>query len=83
MVLNVSSVGGIFGVPMMSVYSASKFALEGFSEALRYELASQNIAVKLVEPHEGVTGNDFNARLREEKPEVNLSDYQAFTKPPR
>lgn len=34
----------------MSVYSATKFAVEGFTEAVRYELEAQNILVKLVEP---------------------------------
>ncbi|SDN05583.1 Short-chain dehydrogenase [Paenibacillus sp. yr247] len=49
-IINISSCGGLIGLPTMSVYSSSKFALEGFSEALSYELASQNIYVKLVEP---------------------------------
>ncbi|HEX8912643.1 MAG TPA: SDR family oxidoreductase [Humisphaera sp.] len=55
-VVNVGSGAGVFGLPMMSLYCASKFALEGFSEALSYELASQNVAVKLVEPG-GVVSN--------------------------
>jgi len=41
---------------MISLYCASKFALEGFTEAPAYELASQNIGVKLFIPHGGVTG---------------------------
>src|ERR1700680_1808212 len=53
-IVNVSSGAGLFTLPMISLYSASKFALEGFSEALAYELASQHIAVKIVEPHGGV-----------------------------
>jgi len=47
--------GGIYGLPAMSLYSASKFALEGLSEAVSYELASQDIVVKLIESHGGVT----------------------------
>ncbi len=47
---------------MISLYCASKFALEGFSEALSYELASQGIGVKLVDPHGGVTSTRFNER---------------------
>jgi short-subunit dehydrogenase len=54
-VINVSSGGGIYGVPAMPLYSASKFALEGLSEAVSYELASQDIVVKLIESHGGVT----------------------------
>lgn len=49
-IVNVSSGAGIFGAPMASIYSASKFALEGFSEALSYEVSSLGIRVKLVEP---------------------------------
>jgi short-subunit dehydrogenase len=49
-ILNVSSVGGMMAMPTMSVYSASKFALEGASEALWYEVRPWNIGVSLIEP---------------------------------
>lgn len=49
-IINISSVGGMMAMPTMAVYSASKFALEGASEALYYELKPWNIAVTLVEP---------------------------------
>ena len=49
-VVNVSSVAGRFGIPFLSPYCASKFALEGLSESLYYELAPFNIRVKLIEP---------------------------------
>ncbi|KAF7306370.1 3-oxoacyl-(Acyl-carrier-protein) reductase [Mycena indigotica] len=62
-VVNVSSGAGLWGLPMTSLYSASKFALEGFTEALSYELASQNIRVKSVIPHGGVTATQFGARF--------------------
>jgi NAD(P)-dependent dehydrogenase (short-subunit alcohol dehydrogenase family) len=39
LIINVSSGAGIFALPMISLYCASKFALEGFSESLSYELA--------------------------------------------
>ena len=42
-IINVSSGAGVIGFPLASIYSASKFALEGFSEALRYELAPLGI----------------------------------------
>ncbi len=48
--VNISSAGGIIGMPAMSVYLTTKFALEGFSESIWFELASQGVAVKLVEP---------------------------------
>lgn len=49
-ILNVSSGAGIFTLPLMSLYCASKFALEGFSEGLAWEVAPQNIMIKLIEP---------------------------------
>ena len=48
--VNVSSSSAIVPDPLMSVYAASKWAVEGFSEGVRYELEGQNITVKLVEP---------------------------------
>jgi short-subunit dehydrogenase len=49
-IINISSVGGMMAMPTMSVYSASKFALEGASEALSYEVKPWNIYVTLVQP---------------------------------
>lgn len=49
-IVNISSVVGTFGVPFMSPYCAGKFAMEGLSESLYYELLPFNIRVKLVEP---------------------------------
>jgi NAD(P)-dependent dehydrogenase (short-subunit alcohol dehydrogenase family) len=49
-IVNVSSVVGTFGLPFISPYCAGKFALEGFSESLFYELLPFNILIKLVEP---------------------------------
>lgn len=63
-VVNVTSVGGIITVPLMSLYHSSKFALEGFSESIAYELASQGVAVKLVEP--GAVQTNFMSRLYSE-----------------
>ncbi len=49
-IVNVSSVTGRFGVPFLSPYCAGKFALEGLSESLYYELLPFNIRIKLIEP---------------------------------
>ena len=49
-IINVSSVGGMMAMPTMGSYSASKFALEGASEALWYELRPWGIKVVLVQP---------------------------------
>lgn len=48
-IINVSSVGGMMAMPTMGLYSASKFALEGASEALFYEVRPWNIQVTLLQ----------------------------------
>ena len=78
LILNVSSGAGVFTLPMRSLYCASKFALEGFSESLSYELASQNIVVKIVEPG-GVVSTNFGKRSGAEAAQnTTLTDYDAF-----
>lgn len=78
LILNVSSGAGVFALPMISLYCASKFALEGFSESLSYELASQNIAVKIIEPG-GVVSTNFGKRSGVEAAHnAALSDYEVF-----
>ncbi|WP_044249644.1 SDR family NAD(P)-dependent oxidoreductase [Chondromyces apiculatus] len=49
-IINVSSVSGLVGLPGVSVYAATKHAVEGFSEALRWELAGFGVEVCLLEP---------------------------------
>ncbi len=60
LIINVSSVVGRLTVPLYTMYSSSKWALEGFSEALQYELKQFNIGVKLIEP--ASTKTDFHKR---------------------
>jgi NAD(P)-dependent dehydrogenase (short-subunit alcohol dehydrogenase family) len=49
-IVNIGSIGGLVAIPYQGFYSASKFALEGFSEALRMELQDFGIRVVIVEP---------------------------------
>lgn len=49
-IINISSVGGMMAMPTMGAYSGSKFALEGASEALWYEVRPWNIHVTLIRP---------------------------------
>lgn len=58
-IVNVSSIGGVMGLPYQGYYSASKFAIEGFSEALAAEVKRFGIRVSLVEPGDFAT--KFNA----------------------
>jgi short-subunit dehydrogenase len=48
-IINVSSLAGVSAIPFMAIYSASKFALEGYTEALRQEVLPFNIHVSLIE----------------------------------
>lgn len=78
-IVNVSSGAGVFGLPMISLYNASKFALEGFSESLSYELGALGIRVKLVEPG-GVTSTKFGERSAKDASmsSSDVHDYDAF-----
>ncbi len=58
--LNVSSIGGLITFPLISLYHSTKWAVEGFSESLAYELGSLGIQVKIIEP--GVVDTDFGGR---------------------
>ena len=58
----ISSIGGAIGIPFQAFYSASKFALEGFGEALAYEVKPYGVAVTLVQP--GNVRTDFTASRR-------------------
>ena len=49
-IVNVSSVGGRIGVPILSAYQSTKFALEGLSESMSYELEPFGIRVVIIEP---------------------------------
>lgn len=79
-ILNVSSIGGRVNIGGFAVYGASKFALEGYSEALRDELAPLGIRVTLIEP--GAFRTDFagSANLR---PETSIPAYATVIEPIR
>lgn len=60
-ILNTGSVFGAIGYPGYAVYSATKFALRGFAEALRRELADSNVRVRYVAPRATRTGINTSA----------------------
>lgn len=68
LVVNISSVLGLRAIPTMTEYCASKFALQGFSEALRAEFARLGIDLLVVSP--GTTESDFFDNLVEAKGDV-------------
>lgn len=61
-IIQVASMGGRLAFPLYSVYHASKWAVEGFSESLRYELEQFNVRIKIIEP--GVINTAFYGNSR-------------------
>jgi NAD(P)-dependent dehydrogenase (short-subunit alcohol dehydrogenase family) len=61
-IINFSSIGGLMGLPFQSFYSAAKFAIEGFSEALRMEVKQFKIRIVLINPGDFHTNNSANRR---------------------
>jgi len=68
-VVLIGSLGGLIGLPFQAYYSASKYALEGFGEALAYEVAPFGIAVTLVEPGNAATRFTDNRRRSDPDPD--------------
>lgn len=75
-IINISSVGGNVTFPLYSLYHATKWAVEGFSESLRYELGALNIRVKIVEP--GPIKTDFYSRSLDVFKKDGLTDYDDY-----
>ena len=71
--MNVSSIGGLITFPLMSLYHSTKWAVEGFSESLSYELGGLGIQVKIIEP--GGVATDFSGRSMEMTMKEGLADY--------
>ena len=72
-IINLSSIGGVMGLPYQGFYSASKFAIEGFSEALAAEVRGFGIRVSLVEPGDFATG--FTGSRRNSEATLGDPDY--------
>lgn len=73
-IVNISSIGGRMAFPLGTLYHGSKFAVEGLSEALHYELEALGVRVKLVEP--GMTQTDFGGRSFDFANDEALEQYQ-------
>jgi Short-chain alcohol dehydrogenase of unknown specificity len=72
-IVNVASIGGRMTFPFYSVYHSTKWAVEGFSESLQYELEPFNIRVKLIEP--GPIKTDFYDRSQDVARREDLTAY--------
>lgn len=64
-IINISSIGGVMGIPYQGFYSASKFAVEGYSETLALEVHPFGIKVCLVQPGDFNTGFTDNRNVSE------------------
>ncbi|MGA2592875.1 MAG: SDR family oxidoreductase [Bryobacteraceae bacterium] len=73
-IVNISSLGGAFGMPFSGIYSASKFAVEGLSESLRLETRRFGVHVVLIEP--GDTRSQLPARRRTAEAALHASAYR-------
>jgi NADP-dependent 3-hydroxy acid dehydrogenase YdfG len=76
-IVNVASIGGQMAFPLYSLYHASKWAVEGFSDSLQYELKQFNIKVKLIEP--GPIKTDFYKRSMTVAQRPELTVYDTYT----
>lgn len=75
-IVNVASVGGRMTFPLYSLYHASKWAVEGFTESLQYELEEFNVRVKIIEP--GPIKTDFYDRSQDLTRREGLTEYDNF-----
>ena len=73
-IVNISSIGGKMTFPLGTLYHGSKFAVEGLSEALHFELEPLGVRVKIVEP--GMIKTDFGGRSFDFQNDDSLTDYQ-------
>jgi short-subunit dehydrogenase len=76
-IVNISSIAGKRGIPARSEYSASKFAVQGFSEALRAELAKDGIDVLVICP--GLTQTNFSQNMLEQKALIPMDHLRGMT----
>ena len=93
MISSVSSVGGRYGTESWSVYSATKFAVVGFHDALRKELGGEGIRVSVIEPGAVWTefGQNVSEAMRERRESLDALTSEdvaqalvyAFAQPPR
>ena len=75
-IINVSSVGGRMSFPFFTLYHGTKFAVEGISEALSYEMGTIGVRMKIVEP--GAIKTDFVGRSMELVNDESLVEYQGL-----
>ncbi|MEM7445452.1 MAG: SDR family oxidoreductase [Pseudomonadota bacterium] len=73
-IVNISSIGGKMTFPLGTLYHGTKFAVEGLSEALHYEMEAIGVKVKIVEP--GAIATDFGGRSFDFANDETMTEYQ-------
>ena len=76
-IICISSIGGLMGLPYQGMYSASKFAIEGYCEALRLEVRQFGINVTVINPGDFFTG--FTAARSKNLPQEAATAYPGYT----
>jgi len=76
-IVNISSVVGRRALPARALYASSKFAVAGFSEAIRAELAKDGVQVIVVNP--GLTQTNFSKNMLEQKAKLQLDHLRGMT----
>ncbi|WP_146655042.1 SDR family oxidoreductase [Labilithrix luteola] len=77
-IINVSSIGGKMTFPLGTLYHGTKFAVEGLSEALSWEMESIGVRVKIVEP--GAIKTDFGGRSFDFSNDERMVEYQSIVR---
>jgi len=77
LIVNLSSVAGRTTVPLQSIYHASKWGVEGFSQSLQYEVEDLGIDVVLIEP--GLIKTDFYSRSMKYSRDEKLAEYKEIS----
>lgn len=73
-IVNISSIGGQMTFPLGALYHGTKFAVEGISEALHFELDAIGVKMKIVEP--GMINTDFGGRSFDFTNDESMAEYQ-------
>ena len=73
-IINISSIGGKMTFPLGSLYHGTKFAVEGISESLNFEVSQFGGQVKIIEP--GMIATDFGGRSFDFSNDENMTEYQ-------
>lgn len=77
-IVNISSIGGKMTFPLGTLYHGTKFAVEGISESLHFELEAFGVRVKIVEP--GMINTDFGGRSIDFHNDESTEEYQGTVK---